>query len=137
MGIVLTYYQASPSAALNWDIIVQELALPYYAITLSLNVLLTLMIATRLIRHSRNVRKAVGPTAGGGLYNTVVTMLVESCALYAVNSLLVIGPIGANSGVSGIFTPMLAYIQVRVLFCYSFPPFRNLWAQLSDNRRDK
>ena len=97
----------------------EKLAVPYYAITLSLNILLTLMIATRLIRHSRNIRKAVGSAAGSGLYNTVVTVLVESCALYAVNSLLVIGPIGVNSGVQGIFTPILTYIQVRVMYTVS------------------
>ena len=113
---MLTYDQLSPSTELAWSSIVQNLAVPYYAITLSLNVLLTLMIAARLIRHSRNIRKAVGSTAGSGLYNTVITMLVESCALYAVNSILIIGPIGANSGVQGIFTPMLPYIQVCVLF---------------------
>ena len=94
----------------------QELAVPYYAITLSLNVLLTLMIAARLIRHSRNIRKAVGSAAGGGLYSTVVTMLVESCALYAVNSLVVVGLVGGGRGVQYIFTPMLTHIQVRAVF---------------------
>lgn len=88
--------------------------MPYYSISLSLNIILTILIATRLIRHSRNIRKAIGPGKGSGLYNTVVTMLVESCVLYAVASLLFMGPLGAESEIQGIFAPIFVNIQVRV-----------------------
>ena len=81
------------------------------------------MIAVRIIRHSRSVWRAVGLAAGSELYNTVVTLLVESCALYAVNSLLIVGPIRANSGVQDIFTPTLPYIQVRIVFYCHFSLF--------------
>ena len=115
LGIVLTYYQASKPAAV-WNYSVAHLGLPCYTISLSLNILLTLMIAARLIRHSRNIRKAIGPNTDNGLYNTVVTILVESCVLYAVVSLLFLGPFGAGSPVEAIFVPAFVSIQVRVVF---------------------
>ena len=54
----------------------------------------------------------MGGPAGTGLHKTIVTVLIESSALYAVNSLLFVGPWGANSHVADIFLPILAETQV-------------------------
>ena len=86
--------------------------LPYFSISLSLNVLLTLMIVIRLILHTRDIRASMGGTGIGGLYKVIVTMLIESSALYAVNSLLVLGPSSAGNSASDIFIPILAETQV-------------------------
>lgn len=51
-----------------------------------------------------------------GLHKAVVTMLVESAALYAVAFLLFIGTWGANSPAQFIFLPVLAQVQVRTVF---------------------
>ena len=108
MGIVLNYQSADPSLETSpWA------GIPYYTISLSLNVILTLMIITRLILQARDTRTALGITGIGGLCKAVVTMLVESCALYAVSSLLVIGPWGANNPITNVFLPILNQTQVR------------------------
>jgi len=97
----------------------QELAdvwptLPYLSISLSLNVILTLMIVVRLVLHGKNFRAATGSSGRiNGLYKTIATMLVESSALFAVSSLLVIGLLAAKSSLSGLFIPILAQTQVR------------------------
>ena len=49
----------------------------------------------------------------GGLCKAVVIMLVESCALYAVNSLLIVGPLGVGNPVSSLFMTTLVQTQVR------------------------
>ena len=104
---------------------------PYYAISISLNVLLTLMIVTRLIRHSRNIRIAMGASARvGGLYKTAITMLVESCALYAVSYILFIGPWAIGNPVSNIFFPILAETQVRGVYGFLH---HGPWMLLSKN----
>jgi len=73
-------------------------------LSVSLNVLLTLMIVVRLVLHSRNTQAVMGSPGGiGGLYRTIIAMLIESSALYAVSSLLVIGPISAGSPTAHIF----------------------------------
>jgi len=96
--------------------------LPYLSISLSLNIILTLMIVVRLVLHGKNVRAATGSPGGiGGLYKTIATMLVESSALFAVSSLLVIGSLAAESSLSNLFIPILSQTQVRA---FSYPNLR-------------
>jgi len=103
-----------------------EFSVPYLSISVSLNALLTMMIVIRLILHGRRIRTAIGPAVGiSGLYKTVSTMLVESCALFAVSSLVVIGALATyedswnpsiyfpGSYTVDIFFPILAETQVR------------------------
>ena len=86
----------------------------FLSISISLNILLTLMIVIRLILHSKNIHDTMGSPAGvSRLYKTITTVLVESSALYAVTSLLVVGQ--SNSGLADAFLPILAEIQVRPL----------------------
>ena len=98
----------------------------YLSISVSLNVLLTSMIVIRLVLHARKIRTATGSLAGiSGLCKTISTMFIESCALFAVSSLLVVGALAAvmYTGTTDIFIigscvvdasfPILAEIQVR------------------------
>ena len=72
------------------------------------------MIVIRLILHTRAIRTAMGGSGIGGLSKAIVTMLVESCALYAVSSVLVIGPWSATATFGNTFLDILPEIQVRV-----------------------
>ena len=89
-------------------------AIPYYLISLSLNILLTLMIIVRLVLHRRRIQNAMGVTASSRLYTTIITILVESCALYATTFLLhiVMWPVfwGPKT-----FWPILNETQVRAI----------------------
>ena len=68
--------------------ILPQILSSYYAICLALNILLTLMIITKLILHRRNLQDAMGTSnAATKVYTTVVIMLVESYALYAITLL--------------------------------------------------
>ena len=69
------------------------------------------MIVVRLILRARNTRAALGIGGIGGLCKAIATMLVESCALYAVSSLLYIGSLAANSTVSNFFSFILPQTQ--------------------------
>ena len=113
-GIVSTY-QRSGLRANNRAL--ASFHTSYLSISLSLNVLLTLMIAIRLIVHIRDVRKTIGDLDGSNrLYTaaaTVVTMLIESSALYAVTLLLFVVPYTSNSWVSAIFLAAVGPMQVR------------------------
>jgi uncharacterized membrane protein YgcG len=112
MGIILIYQTSQPDSSI-WNSVAINFGLPYFSISLSLNILLTLMIVGRLILHSRNIRKAMGVPAGAtGLYKAVITMLIESSALYAASSILFVAPWGAKSHVADIFLPILAETQV-------------------------
>jgi len=114
MGVVMIVYQTWQANSSVWNTVLTDFGLPYYSIAISLNVLLTLMIVIRLVLHSRDVRSTLGAPCGiSGLYKALITMLVESSALYTVSSLLVIVFWAAGSTVAEIFFPVLAEVQVR------------------------
>ena len=100
-------YQGAVTSTTDWS------AIPYYSITLSLNVILTLMIVVRLVLHTRNTRAALGITGIGGLCNAVITMLIESCALYAAGLLPVIGSWAARNPITNFFLLVSPQTQVR------------------------
>ena len=87
--------------------------LSFLTISLSLNILLTLMVVIRLILLARSTRTAMGVSGIGGLCRAIIAMLVESCALYGVSSLLVIGPSAARNLVTGFFWCIFPQVQVR------------------------
>jgi len=126
MGIMTLYFQHN-GHGIYTGLGLNKFGVPYLSISVSLNVLLTLMIVIRLILHGRNIRTATGSLAGiTGWYKMISTMLIESCALFAGSSLLVVGALAAvvysstrysnipiiGSFVVDIFFPVLAVIQV-------------------------
>ena len=106
MGTMFIYQNVSDYAN-EWT------ALPYYSISLSLNVILTLMIVIRIALHTRNTRTAMGITGIGRLCTAIITMLIESCALYAVSLLLVIGSWAAKNPIENFLGCILPQTQVR------------------------
>lgn len=125
MGIMLLYQTSQPNSSI-WNNVAIDFGVPYFSISLSLNILLTLLIVGRLALHRRNVRSAMGARASG-LYETIITMLVESCALYAVTSLLFVVPWSVKSHVADIFLPILAEIQVSAV---STPDVPRVWGKV-------
>ena len=118
MGIVFIHQLSRPTGVLC--LVSANVGIPYFSISLSLNVLLTLMIAVRLILHSRSTQVAMGAPAGvSGLYKNVISMLIESCALYAVNSLLFIIPWAAGGNWVAVVLPLLGEIQASLVFASS------------------
>ena len=111
-------YQSSvPGNILVNKPVVADLGLSYFTVSFSLNILLTSMIVTRLVWHRRNIRNAMGTSARvGQLYGAIVTILVESAALYAVSFLLFLVPWAADSWVDKTFWLILFEVQVRAAF---------------------
>jgi hypothetical protein len=94
--------------------------LSYHSISLSLNVILTLMIIARLLLHWRNIRNALGNSAEfGGSYNAVITMLVESYSPYAISYTLYLALYIAGSSSSFVFSKIFGGTQVCPIFASS------------------
>ena len=113
-GIFLAYQDSRPLNTLDKYGILVNSALLHTSLVVFLNVLLTSMIVARLFLHSWKFGNAIGTSAmTGGLYNAIIAMLVESCALYTIAFLVYIGLRATNSPVSNVFLPVLIQIQVR------------------------
>ena len=106
MGITYVYQNAVTFTS-EWA------TLPYFSLSLALNIILTFMIVIRLVLHVRTSRNALGVSGIGGLCNPIVTMLVESCALYSVSLVLIIGPWAAGNPIVEFFVFILPQTQVR------------------------
>ena len=115
-GMVSLYETPLPQNRLAWTPLAAAFNTSYFAVSFSLNLLLTLMIIGRLIMHMRDIQNALGASGGGQLYGTIVTILVESSALYAISFLLFFVPFVANSPVYHTFWASLVEVQVRAAF---------------------
>jgi len=125
-GIATLYFQRHRKFLVETIPGLSKFGIPYLSVSVSLNVLLTLMIVIRLVLHGSNIRAAPRSAVGiSGLCKTVSTMFIESCALFTMGSLVVVGALVANGNVHNpdiylpggfvvdIFFPILAEIQVR------------------------
>ncbi|KAF7362401.1 hypothetical protein MVEN_00587300 [Mycena venus] len=86
MGTLWTLQSSQPTLSMYS---VQPLAYgtSYYAISLSLNIILTLLIIGRLLLYRRSLLKDL-PVAYGAHYISLITIVVESAALYTVFAIL-------------------------------------------------
>jgi hypothetical protein len=97
-----------------------DFGLSYYSISVSVNILLNFMIVVRLIRHVKTSRDVIGGRYGKmELYKLVVTVVIESCALYSVTFLLFIRSWAAPSVIRFIPYQILFQIQARAVFTLS------------------
>lgn len=72
---------------------------PYYAITISLNVIVTILISVRLLRLSRAISKVLGRDSSR-MYTNVVAILAESAAPYSIVGLMFLIPYAMGSDIS-------------------------------------
>ena len=117
-------YQASRSIlSFSSYAAISTLGVSYFSVVLLLNVLLTLMIVTRLFLHGRNMRGITGdPHKTSGPYSALVVMLIESCAIYSVTFLLFIVLWAVKSPAANFFIPILIQAQVRAFLTFSGRP---------------
>ena len=75
------------------------------------------MIVVRLVLHRRNIQNAMGASfETSGLYKSIISMLIESCALYAGSFLayVVTWPLTSLCGnLVFTFQPILGQTEVR------------------------
>ncbi|KAJ7602491.1 hypothetical protein DFH06DRAFT_1311448 [Mycena polygramma] len=112
LGIMLLFQASRPNATL-WTKTTVNFGIPYYTITAALNVLITAMIATRLLLYRWTLHKVLGTERALTVpYATVASMLVESCVLYAATSILFLVPYGIKNPISNVFIPILIQVQL-------------------------
>lgn len=120
VGIMFTYQYSRPINIPHLLASVLDYAIPYHTISCALNIMLTLMIVTRLFLAHRNVRKAMNARVRvNGLYKVIVTSLIESCALYSVTFVLFVGLLAADSSLLNVFLPV--FLEVQVCATLYFP----------------
>lgn len=114
MGLLWTIQSTSPGLSLYSGTSI-SLGLPYFTISLSLNIILTLLIVSRLLLHRRNVNVILGKEHCQA-YTSIVTITVESALFYSVTSLIFLITYAVNNPINQIFLGILTPIQVSLLY---------------------
>ncbi|KAJ6584721.1 hypothetical protein B0H19DRAFT_1015368 [Mycena capillaripes] len=87
-------------------------AVPYFTISLSLNIILTLLIVGKIAYHQRSMTAILGPGhRSSGLYAMVTSMFIESAALYAIDSILLLVTFGLGHPINQIWLGLSPSIQ--------------------------
>lgn len=109
MGILFAVETASPAGL--FGSVTASFAIPYFAMSLALNVLLTAMIAGRIWYYQKSVESAVGSEYAIH-YTSVTTMFVESAAIYTVVSLLLLATFTVGNPINQIWLGIAPSVQV-------------------------
>lgn len=87
-----------------------DLGIPYWALSIAFNLVVTLLIIARLYVLRREVRRSLTPDAAD-VYTSVGAMLVESAALYSVTGLVFIACYARDSGAQYVFITWLGQFE--------------------------
>lgn len=95
-------------STLSVDVI---LTLTYYVISIAINILLTLLIAGRLLLHRQRMVSILG-AQHAGVYVSIATIIIESAILYSAFALPFFITLGLDTPVSNTFLNCLNSVQV-------------------------
>ncbi|TFK54803.1 hypothetical protein OE88DRAFT_1732102 [Heliocybe sulcata] len=107
-----------------------NLGVPYWALSISFNLVVTLLIIARLWFMRRDVQRSLTPDAAS-VYTSVGAMLVESAALYSVTGLLFIACYARDNKAQYVLITWLGQFEVGVS-SYPYPllkPYNLLFVQ--------
>ncbi|KIJ64851.1 hypothetical protein HYDPIDRAFT_132008 [Hydnomerulius pinastri MD-312] len=96
------YFNADKTT--NWT-------LPYFFVSLAINIIVTILIVLRLLFHRRRLIKVLGP-GHASESTTVAAMIVESASVYSTFSLLFLIPFAMKSPVSNTFLQVIGEAQL-------------------------
>ena len=110
-------YQSSRPGLSLYSQLSVKIGTAYYATSLGVNLLLTILIITRLLLYRKAVLKSL-PAGYTKHYVSVATIIVESVLLYSIFALAFIITYALNNPMNQIFLYMGSACQVRITSSY-------------------
>ena len=111
MGVLWTLQSSKPGLSF-YSALPMAYGTSYYAISLSINIVLSLLIVTRLFQYKRTVARTMTPEHAQQ-YLSLATVLVESAALYSLFALLFLITYATSNPANKIFLGAASATQVR------------------------
>src|ERR1700761_5923108 len=116
MSILFDVASATPLGNLGAS--VQRIGLAYFTLSLSLNLMLTLMIVYRIWSHKRSMRNMSDHDKA---FTSITTMFVESAVLYTIALIPLLATFALNSDYNQVFLAVAPSVQVSVFkIAYTF-----------------
>lgn len=113
MGTLWTLQSSQPGLSL-YSALPMAYGTSYYVISLSVNILLTILIAARLLMYRRKAMLTL-PHGHATHYVTLAAIFVESAALYSIAALTFIVSYALNNPINQIFLCTASSAQVCFL----------------------
>jgi len=110
MGTLWTLQSSQPGLSL-YSALPMAYGTSYYVISLSVNIILTILISARLLMYRRHVATTL-KIDNGQHYVSLATIFIESAALYSVFALLFIITYAINNPINQIFLTIASSCQV-------------------------
>ena len=111
MGTLWTLQSSQPGLSL-YSALPMAYGTSYYIISLSVNIILTILITIRLLLYRRRARMAIQGDHGSE-YISLAAIVIESAALYSVFALIFIVTYAINNPLNQIFLGVASSAQVR------------------------
>ncbi|KAH9841029.1 uncharacterized protein C8Q71DRAFT_742789 [Rhodofomes roseus] len=89
---------------------VVNISIAYYVMSISLNILVTILIASRLLVWRYRMKRHMG-SHHTAMYTNVIAIVIESAALYSIFAILFIISFGVGSPVGDLFLQVVNQIQ--------------------------
>jgi len=110
-GIFVISNETEPNSSF-WATTSVNFAIPYFSLTIALNVIVTLLIIGKLLWARRTSRKLLGPNSSSSVYTSISAMLIESAALNFCTSIAFLVPYARGDTVSVVFQEIAAYNSI-------------------------
>lgn len=127
MGFTYIFKATQPAVVTPQD--TDNIGLSYYLMPISLSMVLTIMVVTRVVAQSKKIRNT---TEAGGLYEVAIVVLTEPCAPYTANFFYLSkrGGLGPTLRIPhDQFSPKLGF----VMFAH-FPDISQFWNEVEYSR---
>lgn len=119
---ILTLVQSALPGANLWTQITFTFAVPYWSLSIAINILLTLLIIIRLVTIRNRLRAALG-NQHTKTYTSLIAIMVESASIYSTISLIYIVAYAKSWKVQNLVLPALAQVMVRFYQHCCYPLF--------------
>ena len=111
MGTLWTLESSHPGLSL-YSALPLAYGIAYFSISLSVNIILTILIVARLLMFRRTLLAHL-PRAHSGHYLSLATLVIESAALYSIFAVAFLVSYALNSPISQIWLAVAQAAQVR------------------------
>ncbi|KAI0919667.1 hypothetical protein AcW1_003139 [Taiwanofungus camphoratus] len=112
LSILTTIQAARPNSSL-WANGTLDFSVPYWSLSMALNILLTILLVSRLLYMRHMIISTPLGEHYGKTYTSVATMVLESALPYCLVSFVFIVLYGLHSTAENLFIPLLLQVAVR------------------------
>jgi hypothetical protein len=116
MGTLWMLQSSQPGLSI-YSALPQAYGISYYTVSLSTDVVVTILIATRLMQHRRMLMQSL-PANYARHYLSIVTVLIESAALYSCFAIGFLISYAVNNPINQIFISLVQAAQVSFIISY-------------------